>query len=80
MVKKNKIIEYTCLFNSGDDFKTASIGRVFIAKKERKFGYGNHLMEASINAVETHLNETFTEISAQKYLRMFYEIHGFFYR
>ena len=77
MVKKNKIIEYTCLFNSGDDFKTASIGRVFIAKKERKFGYGNHLMEASINAVETHLNETFTEISAQKYLQKFYESHQF---
>lgn len=77
MVKKNKIIEYTCLFNSGDDFKTASIGRVFIAKKERKFGYGHQLMEASTNAVETHLNETFIEISAQKYLRSFYETHGF---
>ena len=75
--KKDKIIGYTRLFKTGDYFKTASIGRVLIAKKERKFGYGHQLMEASINAVETHLNETIIEISAQKHLRSFYETHGF---
>lgn len=75
--KAGKIIGYTRLFKAGDYFKNASIGRVVVAKKERKFGYGHQLMEASINAIETNFNETIIEISAQKHLRKFYETHVF---
>jgi ElaA protein len=76
-VKKDKIIGYTRLFKAGDYFKNASIGRVVVLKKERKFGYGHQLMEASIKAIEKYFNETVIEISAQKHLQDFYESHQF---
>ena len=75
--KKNQIVAYTRIFKSGDYFKNASIGRVVVAKKERKFGYGHLLMEASIKAIEKHFNEKEITISAQTYLKKFYESHGF---
>ena len=39
--RNNKIIAYTRLFNKGDYFKEASIGRVVVAKNLRHFNYGS---------------------------------------
>jgi ElaA protein len=74
---ENKIIAYTRLFKPGDYFKNASIGRVVIALKERNFGYGHDLMNFSIKAVKKHFKCDIITISAQKYLKKFYESHGF---
>ncbi len=74
---ENKIIAYTRLFKPGDYFKNASIGRVVIALKERNFGYGHDLMNFSIKAVKKHFKCDIITISAQKYLKNFYESHGF---
>ena len=76
-LKNDKIVAYTRVFKSGDYFDTASIGRVVIAKNQRKFGYGHDLMTASIQAIQIHFRENKITISAQKHLKKFYEFHGF---
>ncbi len=75
--KNDKLIAYTRLFKSGDYFESASIGRVVVAKNERAFKYGYDLMKASIEAIETHFNEKKIKISAQAYLKTFYNNCGF---
>ena len=75
--KNDKIIAYTRIFKPGDYFKEASIGRVIVDEKERKFSYGHDLMIASIKAIQEKFNTTEITISAQVYLKKFYESHGF---
>ncbi|WP_372745818.1 GNAT family N-acetyltransferase [Lutibacter sp.] len=71
--KNEKLIAYTRIFKPGDYFTQASIGRVVVAQNQRKFGYGFIIMEQSIKAVKEYFNETTIKISAQKYLKKFYE-------
>ena len=75
--KNDNIIAYTRIFKPGDYFDNASIGRVVVADTERKFGYGHDVIKASINAIKTHFNVDEITISAQKYLKKFYEAHQF---
>ena len=70
--KNEKLVAYTRLFKPGDYFKKSSIGRVVVLKKERQHKYGYDIMEASINAINKHYNETEIKISAQVYLKKFY--------
>ncbi|WBX73685.1 GNAT family N-acetyltransferase [Tenacibaculum pacificus] len=77
-IKEGSIVAYTRLFNSGDYFETPSIGRVVVKNNERTYGYGHHLIKASIQAIFDYYNENNITISAQKYLMKFYESHGFF--
>ncbi|AMC11295.1 GNAT family acetyltransferase [Lutibacter profundi] len=76
-LKKDKIIAYTRVFKPGDYFTEASIGRVLVKQNERKYNYGHQIVEASINTINTNFNETTIKISAQTYLKKFYESHGF---
>ena len=75
--KNDQIIAYTRIFKSGDYFKEASIGRVVVDAKERKYGYGHDLIKASITAINNSFNTHKITISAQVYLKKFYESHGF---
>ncbi|QNM85029.1 GNAT family N-acetyltransferase [Polaribacter pectinis] len=75
--KKDRIVAYTRIFKPGDYFDNASIGRVVVAAEERKYGFGHDLMKASIKAVENHFKVDKITISAQVYLKKFYESHGF---
>ena len=75
--KNDKIIAYTRIFKPGDYFKNASIGRVVVKESERKYGYGHELIKVSIKAVETEFKVQKITISAQLYLKKFYESHGF---
>jgi len=75
--KNGKIVAYCRIFKSGDYFEKASIGRVVVAKNERKFGYGHVIFQYSLEAVKKHFKETSIKISAQLYLKFFYESHGF---
>lgn len=75
--KNNKIVAYTRIFKPGDYFDNASIGRVVVAASERKFGFGHHLITASIKAIKDNFNVDDITISAQLYLKKFYESHGF---
>jgi len=76
-LKNDKIIAYTRVFKPGDYFLEASIGRVIVKQSERKYNYGHQIIEASINAINTNFKETTIKISAQTYLKKFYESHGF---
>ncbi len=73
----NELIAYTRIFKPNDYFQYASIGRVLIAKKYRRFDYGKEIMKTSILAIETHFNEVTIKISAQLYLKRFYSNLGF---
>jgi len=75
--KNNQIVAYTRIFKPGDYFENASIGRVVVHQKERKHKYGYSIMEASIKAAKDYFNETTTKLSAQTYLKKFYNNLGF---
>lgn len=75
--KNDEIVAYTRVFKPGYYFDQASIGRVVVAKLQRQFKYGYDIMEASIKAIETHYNTTEIKISAQTYLKRFYNNLGF---
>ncbi|WP_166959871.1 GNAT family N-acetyltransferase [Yeosuana marina] len=75
--KDHKLVAYTRLFKPGDYFEEASIGRVVVAKNQRQFKYGYDIMKASIEAINTNYNETTIKISAQFYLKTFYNNLGF---
>ena len=76
-LKENKIVAYTRIFKPGDYLEKACIGRVVVAKNERKHKYGYDIMEASIRGIKEHYNETVIKISAQAYLKSFYNNLGF---
>lgn len=76
-IKNNKIVAYTRLFKPGDYFENASIGRVVVAKNQRQYKYGYDIMKASILAIETRFKERCIKISAQAYLKAFYNNLGF---
>lgn len=75
--KNNNLVAYTRIFKSGDYFKNASIGRVVVAKGERKHKYGYDIMETSIKAIKDLFKETKIKLSAQTYLKQFYNNLGF---
>ena len=75
--KEDKIVAYTRIFKPGDYFDNASIGRVLVVASERKYGCGHELMKASIIEIKKHFKVTKITVSAQKYLKKFYESHLF---
>ena len=76
-VKNNTIVAYTRVFKPGNYFNEASIGRVVVAHNERQHKYGYEIMSASIEAVKDFYNETIIKLSAQTYLKKFYNNLGF---
>ncbi|MBW1297570.1 GNAT family N-acetyltransferase [Aquimarina litoralis] len=75
--KNDQIIAYTRLFDAGAYFEESSIGRVVVAENERKYGYGHDLIKQSIEAIKERYDTEEIKISAQCYLKKFYEKHGF---
>ncbi len=70
--KDGKIVAYTRIFKPGDYFKESSIGRVVVKENERQYKYGYDIMNASVLAIKTNFNTTEIRISAQTYLKRFY--------
>lgn len=66
------LVAYTRIFKPGYYFEESSIGRVVVQQKARKFKYGYAIMKASIDAIKTHYDVTTIKISAQVYLKKFY--------
>ncbi|TXI70026.1 MAG: GNAT family N-acetyltransferase, partial [Flavobacterium sp.] len=50
---------------------------VVVSPKYRDKKFGHDLMRVSIKAIKESFNETAITISAQEYLKKFYESHGF---
>ncbi|MDC9722027.1 MAG: GNAT family N-acetyltransferase [Urechidicola sp.] len=74
---EKEVIAYTRLFAPGLYFDTASIGRVVVSLKHRKGSLGHQIMDASVKVVQQKFNTSKITISAQTYLKKFYESHGF---
>jgi ElaA protein len=70
--KEETLVGYTRLFKPGDYFEEASIGRVVVKDIERQHNYGYAIMNASIEAIKYHYQATTIKISAQTYLKRFY--------
>jgi ElaA protein len=68
---------YARLFKPNDYFEQASIGRVVIKSTHRDKKLGHILMREAIYYIKTQFNQTKITISAQLYLKKFYESHGF---
>ncbi len=75
--KNEEIVAYTRVFKPGDYFDKPSIGRVVVKASERQFKYGYDIMEASIEAIKARYDRTDIKISAQTYLKKFYNNLGF---
>jgi len=75
--KNDEIVAYTRIFNAGDYFENASIGRVVVSENARKYGYGHDLIKKSIEGIQEEFQTDQIKISAQCYLEKFYKKHGF---
>lgn len=73
----DKTIAYCRVFKPIDYFEQAAISRVVVNKNYRHNKFGNELIIQAINAIKNHFGETKITISAQLYLKKFYESHGF---
>ncbi len=73
----DELAAYCRLFDAGDYFDNASIGRVIVAQKFRDKKWGNNLMIEAIAGVKEYFGKNQITISAQMYLQKFYESHGF---
>lgn len=71
------LIAYARCFQAGDYFQEAAIGRILVRENYRKLGYGHQITKASIEAIQTKYKADKIKISAQIYLVIFYESHGF---
>lgn len=75
--KDKELVAYTRIFPPNTYFEYASIGRVVVRALERKHKYGYDLMKKSIEATENAYDTTTIKISAQTYLKSFYNNLGF---
>lgn len=74
---EGETVAYCRLFKSGDYFDQASIGRVIVKQNFRDKKWGHDLIKEAIEAIVSHFGESQITISAQLYLKKFYESHGF---
>jgi len=74
---EGKTVAYCRIFDKGLYFDQASIGRVIVKENFRDRKWGHDLIKEAIDAVLNHFGESQITISAQLYLKKFYESHGF---
>ena len=75
---QGEIVAYTRLLAPGVSYPNyASIGRVVVSEKVRKFGFGKTLMRRSVDACKELFPIHDIKISAQTYLSRFYTELGF---
>ncbi len=76
-IEKGEVVGYTRVFKPGDYFQETSIGRVVSKSTYRGLGLGHELMHKSIAYIEEKNISKPIRISAQSYLKKFYENFGF---
>jgi len=77
-IKEDGIITgYARIFGPGEYFKYASIGRVVVHPDYRGQNIGNILINLCLKAIYDVYKTEDVQISAQNYLKKFYERHGF---
>ncbi|MGX7667905.1 GNAT family N-acetyltransferase [Flavobacterium pedocola] len=76
-IHEGVLVAYARLFRPGAYFEQSSIGRVIVKPSYRDKKWGHDLMTEAIQGIETQFGESKITISAQLYLKKFYEGHGF---
>lgn len=71
---KDKVAAYARIMEGGD---YASFGRVLTVKEYRGLKLGRDIVEKSINEIKERFPGKSVKISAQEYLKSFYESFGF---
>lgn len=75
---KKKLIAYSRIFPPGTiDKEHARIGRIIITKQYRGKGIGFKLVKKSVSFCKEHFGNQIIKISAQVYLKKFYNQCGF---
>lgn len=77
LIKDDEIVAYTRLLKPGNRFNSYSIGRVVVKESERGTGLGIQMMQEAKTYIRENWKADKIKISAQKYLRKFYEDLGF---
>ena len=75
--ENNSLVAYSRLMPPGLAYEDASIGRVITSFSIRRTGAGKELMHVAMKKVEELFQSKSITISAQFYLRSFYESLGF---
>ena len=75
--KEGEIIAYSRLLKPGTRFSEYSIGRVVVKQSARGNRLGIEMMNEAKNFIINQWKATKIKVSAQKYLRKFYEDLGF---
>ena len=73
----DRLAAYCRIVPAGLSFDHPSIGRVVTAPDYRRAGLGKQLMEKAIQTTKEQMNDLTIIISAQLYLKRFYESFGF---
>lgn len=68
---------YCRILPAGISYDHPSIGRVVTSPQYRKGGFGRELMQLAVKKTTTQFNDPVIIISAQLYLKVFYESIGF---
>ncbi len=72
-----ELVAYARAFRPGDYFKEASIGRVVVKENSRARGLAYEIMKAAMDSVRKHFKSDCVALSAQTYLKDFYNKIGF---
>lgn len=74
---ENKLAAYCRILPAGISYDHPSIGRVVTSPQHRKGGYGKTLMQLAVKKTIEQFDDSVIIISAQLYLKNFYESIGF---
>jgi|SRR5690606_7067327 len=72
-----QILAYCRVVPPGISYEEPSVGRVVSHSEFRHLKLGHQLMRHSLEIIENHFETKSVRISAQSYLKNFYEQHGF---
>lgn len=75
--KDGEICAYLRILDRGVSYPEIAIGRVLTRENVRHQGLAREMMEKAITFIRDYLNEKAIRISAQEYLKKFYESLGF---
>ena len=73
--KNGNLVAYSRIFVNGDS--DPSVGRVVVSPMYRRKGIGNWIMHMSMRFIKSRLPNRIIKISAQSYLKSFYQNLGF---
>jgi ElaA protein len=73
----NRLVAYLRILDPGISYDELSIGRVVVAPEVRGDGFGRDLMHMALDYIEEVHGHVPVRISAQAYLKNFYESLGF---